>query len=186
MRKLKIIEHISLDGVIQHSADDDDFPYGDWTAPYRTPAGLDATLAAQGESFDLLLGRCTYDLWSGFWAKAPSSPMADRLNAATKFIAYDGLMIFGTPDRPAFPGWDAWCDIRSATSNGHWIPAGGEPSVVSTSLATETPGAMSRTSMSWLPASPPGNQHPDIGVTSRSRLPRGGHRSAPWHRGSGC
>ena len=37
MRKLKIIEHISLDGVIQHSADDDDFPYSDWTAPYRTP-----------------------------------------------------------------------------------------------------------------------------------------------------
>jgi hypothetical protein len=28
MRKLKIMEHISLDGVIQHSADDDDFPYG--------------------------------------------------------------------------------------------------------------------------------------------------------------
>jgi hypothetical protein len=27
MRKLKIIEHISLDGVIQHSADDGDFPY---------------------------------------------------------------------------------------------------------------------------------------------------------------
>ena len=39
MRKLKIIEHISLDGVIQHSADDGGFPYSDWTAPYRTPAG---------------------------------------------------------------------------------------------------------------------------------------------------
>jgi hypothetical protein len=34
MRKLKIMEHISLDGVIQHSADDGDFPYSDWTAPY--------------------------------------------------------------------------------------------------------------------------------------------------------
>ncbi len=42
MRKLTIIEHISLDGVIQHSADDGDFPYNDWTAPYRTPAGRDA------------------------------------------------------------------------------------------------------------------------------------------------
>jgi hypothetical protein len=29
MRKLKIMEHISLDGVIQHSADDGDFPYSD-------------------------------------------------------------------------------------------------------------------------------------------------------------
>jgi len=87
MRKLKIIEHISLDGVIQHSADDGDFPYSDWTAPYRSPAGRDAMLAAYGESFDLLLGRRTYDIWSGFWPKAPSSPMADSLNAARKYVA---------------------------------------------------------------------------------------------------
>ena len=87
MRKLKIIEHISLDGVIQVSGEDGDFPYGDWTAPYRTPAGRDAMLAAHGERFDLLFGRRTYDILSGFWPKAPSSPMADRLNAATKYIA---------------------------------------------------------------------------------------------------
>jgi dihydrofolate reductase len=88
MRKLKIIEHISLDGVIQirSSGEDGDFPYADWTAPYRTPAGRDAILAAHGDSFDLLLGRRTYDGWSGYWPKAPSSPMADRLNAATKYI----------------------------------------------------------------------------------------------------
>jgi dihydrofolate reductase len=44
-------------------------------------------MAAHGERFDLVLGRRTYDAWSGFWPKAPSSPLADRLNAATKFIA---------------------------------------------------------------------------------------------------
>jgi len=87
MRKLKIIEHISLDGVIQHSGDENDFPYAEWTVPYRTPAGREAILAAHGERFDLVLGRRTYDMWSGFWPTAPSSPMADRLNAATKFIA---------------------------------------------------------------------------------------------------
>ena len=87
MRTLKIVEHISLDGVIQHSVDDDGFPYSDWSAPYRTAAGRDAVLAAYGERFDLLLGRRTYDLWSGYWPKAPGSPMAERLNAATKFVA---------------------------------------------------------------------------------------------------
>jgi dihydrofolate reductase len=86
MRKLKIIEHITLDGVIQHSGEDD-FPYSDWTAPYRSPAGRDEIIAAQGDSFDLLLGRRTYDIWSGFWPRAPSSPMADGLNAATKYVA---------------------------------------------------------------------------------------------------
>jgi len=87
MRKLKIIEHISLDGVIQNTADEDGFPYADWTAPYRTPAGRDAIMAAHGESFDLLLGRHTYDIWSGFWPTLPSNPMADRINVATKFVA---------------------------------------------------------------------------------------------------
>ncbi len=89
MRKLKIMEHISLDGVIQVSGGpgDGDFPYGDWTAPYRTPAGLEMVLAMYGETFDLLLGRRTYDLWSGFWPKAPKSPMADRLKSATKYVA---------------------------------------------------------------------------------------------------
>jgi dihydrofolate reductase len=85
MRKLTIMEHISLDGVIQSSGEDN-FPYSDWTMPYRTPAGRDALLAAHGERFDLLLGRRTYDAWSGFWPKAPSSPMADGLNAAKKYV----------------------------------------------------------------------------------------------------
>ncbi len=87
MRKLKIIEHISLDGVVQCTADETDFPYGDWTAPYRTPAGRDEIGAAQGGSFDLLLGRRTYDLWSAFWPKAPAGPLANPINAATKYIA---------------------------------------------------------------------------------------------------
>ena len=87
MRTLKIIEHISLDGVVQTVRQDDDFPYGDWTASYRTPAGRDAILAAHGESFDLLLGRRTYDLWSDYWPKVQSIPIADRLNAAKKYVA---------------------------------------------------------------------------------------------------
>ena len=37
--------------------------------------------------FDLLLGRRTYDIFSGFWPKAPKSPMSDSLNAATKYVA---------------------------------------------------------------------------------------------------
>ncbi len=86
MRKLRIFEHISLDGVIQQSADENNFPYIDWTVPYRTPAGRDLVLALYGERYDLLLGRRTYDMWSGFWPKAPSHPMTDRINAAKKYV----------------------------------------------------------------------------------------------------
>ncbi|XXY50151.1 hypothetical protein WME91_03250 [Sorangium sp. So ce269] len=49
----------------------------------------DAIMAAHGETFDLLLGRRTYDIWSGYWPKAPSSPIADRLNAATKYRLFE-------------------------------------------------------------------------------------------------
>jgi dihydrofolate reductase len=86
MRRLRIFEHISLDGVIQASADENNFPYSDWSAPYRSPAGREMLLARYGEKFDLLLGRRTYDGFSSFWPKAPSSPMADRLNAAKKYV----------------------------------------------------------------------------------------------------
>ncbi|MGB8537058.1 MAG: SpoIIE family protein phosphatase [Acidobacteriaceae bacterium] len=88
MRKLKVIEHISLDGVMQttSSGPEDDFPYGDWTAPYRSPAGLQIVTEMYGETCDLLVGRRTYDLLASFWPKAPKTPMADRLNAATKYV----------------------------------------------------------------------------------------------------
>ncbi len=99
MRKIRIFEHISLDGVIEH---DGDYAYGAWTAPYRTPAGLALVIEAFGPSFDLLLGRRTYDIWSGFWPKAGKSPMADSLNAATKYVA---------THRPDSLGWGPVKDL---------------------------------------------------------------------------
>jgi dihydrofolate reductase len=101
MRKLKIFAHISLDGVIQPSGVRDE-DGGDWTAPYRSPAGRDAVVAAQGRNFDLLLGRRTYDLWAGYWPKAGSSPIADGINAATKYVA---------THRPESLGWGPVKDL---------------------------------------------------------------------------
>lgn len=81
MRKIRIFEHISLDGVIQPDGDGD-FANGGWTAPYRSPAGAAALAEAQGTSFDLLLGRRTYDLWADYCPKITSGPLARGLNAA--------------------------------------------------------------------------------------------------------
>ena len=106
MRKLKIFEHISLDGVIEH---DGDYAYGAWTAPYRSPAGLAAVIEAHGTSFDLLLGRRTYDMWSGFWPKAGNSPLANSLNAATKYVA---------THRPDSLGWGPAKDLGADVVKG--------------------------------------------------------------------
>lgn len=91
-RKIRIIEHISLDGVIQAPGGPEEdpsngFAHGGWSAPHSDPEEGKAIMAAHADAFDLLLGRRTYDIFSGFWPKAPKSPMADSLNAATKYVA---------------------------------------------------------------------------------------------------
>jgi len=100
MRNIRIIEHISLDGVIQapggRNEGGDDYAHGGWTAPYRSAAGRDAVVEAQGRSFDLLLGRRTYDIWAGHWPNAGNSPIANGVNAATKYVA---------THRPGSLGW---------------------------------------------------------------------------------
>jgi dihydrofolate reductase len=100
MRKIRIIEQISLDGVIQapggRGEGGDDYAHGGWTAPYRTAAGGEAVAEAQGKSFDLLLGRRTYDIFAGYWPKVKNGRLADGLNAATKYVA---------THRPESLGW---------------------------------------------------------------------------------
>lgn len=54
--------------------------------PLSDPAIGKAIEAAQGDRFDLLLGRHTYDIFTRYWPKL-KDPMADKLNAATKFVA---------------------------------------------------------------------------------------------------
>jgi dihydrofolate reductase len=90
MRRIRIIEHISLDGVIQAPGgpdEDGDYAYGGWSVPHDDPAVGEVIDAAHGRKFDLLLGRRTYDIFAGYWPNAGKSPMADSLNAATKYVA---------------------------------------------------------------------------------------------------
>src|SRR5437667_201908 len=86
MRKIRIIEHISLDGVIQGPGGpkEDDYRYGGWAAPHDDPEGGAAIVAAHGDDFDLLLGRRTYDIWSGVWPTAPKSPMGAAIIGASR------------------------------------------------------------------------------------------------------
>jgi dihydrofolate reductase len=111
MRRIRIIEFISLDGVIQGPGGptEDDYRYGGWAAPHDDPAAGEAIVAAHGKAFDLLLGRRTYDIWSGYWPKAESSPMADSLNAATKYVA---------THRPNSLGWGPVKDLGLDIVNG--------------------------------------------------------------------
>ena len=67
MRKIIVLEHITLDGVIQAGGGPEEdtsggFMYGGWVAPYIDPA-LGTVLRRQmNMPFDLLLGRKTFEI----------------------------------------------------------------------------------------------------------------------------
>src|SRR5579863_10070001 len=84
MRKIRIFAHISADSIIQPPGDSE-FANGGWSAPYRSPAGAEALAQRQGR-YDLLLGRRTYDMWSGHWPKVKGGPFAEAINGATKYV----------------------------------------------------------------------------------------------------
>ncbi|MFC7666602.1 dihydrofolate reductase family protein [Hymenobacter humi] len=117
MRKIRIMEHISLDGVMQHD-NDGGFAHGNWTVPYRTPAGLAAVVEAYGSRFDLLLGRRTYDAWADFWPNAGDNPMANGLNAATKYVATHrpGSLPGARPRTWAPTSWRAFATSKQQTA----------------------------------------------------------------------
>jgi len=132
MRKIRIFEHISLDGVIQpgRRGEDGDYENGGWTTPFRSADGREAVAAAQGKNFDLLLGRRTYDLWAAYWPKAETGPIADGLNAATKYVA---------THRPDGLGWgpvkDLGADILEGVSA---VKSKGGPDLIVWGSATLT------------------------------------------------
>ena len=100
MRTLRIIEHISLDGVIQAPGGPGEdveggFSHGGWAVPHHGEEPGAAIDAAQGQGFDLLLGRKTYDIFAGYWPHQ-QGPMADSLNGAKKVVA---------THRPESLGW---------------------------------------------------------------------------------
>ena len=90
MRKIIVLEHISLDGVIQAGGGPDEdrsdgFPYGGWAAPYSDETLETALRKMMNMPFDLLLGRKTFDSWAGFWPQ--HSEHWPGVMTATKYVA---------------------------------------------------------------------------------------------------
>ena len=90
MRKVIVLEHLSLDGVIQAPGGPDEdtsggFAYGGWAGPYSDEI-LGTVLGRQMNTpFDLLLGRITFDIWEQYWPQhADEWP---GVNTATKYVA---------------------------------------------------------------------------------------------------
>ena len=90
MRKIVVLEHISLDGVIQGPGGPDEdssggFVHGGWISPHSDAILGTALRRQMNMPFDLLLGRKTFDIWAPYWPHhADAWP---NVNTATKYIA---------------------------------------------------------------------------------------------------
>jgi dihydrofolate reductase len=90
MRKVIVLEHISLDGVIQAPGGPDEdtsdgFAYGGWTSPYSDEILGTAVRKQMNMPFDLLLGRKTFEIWAPYWPH--HADIWPGVNPATKYVA---------------------------------------------------------------------------------------------------
>ncbi len=97
MRKIVVLTFVSLDGVMQAPGGSDEdraegFKYGGWTFPYFDEAAGQEMGKQISGSFDLLLGRKTYDIFAPYWPQQDpkANPVAGPFNKAKKYVVSHG------------------------------------------------------------------------------------------------
>lgn len=94
MRKLIVLSFISLDGVMQAPGGPEEDPTGGfkhegWAVGYFDDFLLNVMVKQTSRSFELLLGRKTYEIFAAHWpyVNATEDPFAAKLNNAKKYVA---------------------------------------------------------------------------------------------------
>jgi dihydrofolate reductase len=94
MRKVIVNEFMSLDGVVQApgAADEDTtggFKHGGWNLRYLDEVSQQRILEGIVGAGGFLLGRRTYEIFAGYWPKAPQEEqvIAEPLNTKQKYVA---------------------------------------------------------------------------------------------------
>jgi dihydrofolate reductase len=92
MSRVSVVNHVTLDGVMQAPGRPDEdtrggFEHGGWAVPYFD----DVLGRAMGERMTsdgaMLLGRRTYEDFAGFWPKQTDNPFTPLLNQRRKYVA---------------------------------------------------------------------------------------------------
>lgn len=90
MRKIIVLEFITLDGVIQAGGGPEEdtsggFKYGGWQQPYSHDFIGKVMSEQMSRPFDLLLGRKTYEMFTSYWPKQ-ANEIGVAFNKATKYV----------------------------------------------------------------------------------------------------
>jgi dihydrofolate reductase len=90
--KVIVIEHVTLDGVMQAPGRPDEdtrdgFGHGGWAAERQDPAMQEAMGTRMSGEWALLAGRTTYESFADHWPKQEPNPFTDALNSVQKYVA---------------------------------------------------------------------------------------------------
>lgn len=92
MRKLSVVEFVTLDGVMQGLGGPDEdreggFDHGGWGAPYGDEVLAQQAGQGVGQTSAYLFGRKTYEHMAAHWpGEPPENPIAASLNAMPKYV----------------------------------------------------------------------------------------------------
>ncbi len=91
MRKIVASTFVTLDGVMQAPGGPEEdptggFKYGGWSVDYWDDVMNKVMTDSMARPSDLLLGRKTYEIFAAHWPSVKNDPVADRLNAARKYV----------------------------------------------------------------------------------------------------
>jgi len=92
MRKLMVINNLSLDGVMQAPGRPDEdrrggFAHGGWSMPYNDAVKGRTMGEGMTKAVDLLFGRRTYEDFYSVWPKRTDNPFTPVLNQSRKYVA---------------------------------------------------------------------------------------------------
>jgi dihydrofolate reductase len=90
--KVIVIEHLTLDGVMQAPGSPDEdprdgFEHGGWANQRQDPAMQEVMGARMSSVWALLAGRTTYEQFADYWPRQDSNPFTEALNSAQKYVA---------------------------------------------------------------------------------------------------
>lgn len=95
MRKIIVLEFITLDGVMQAPGGPEEdtsggFKYGGWTVPYFDEVSGKMMDEQTSKPFELLLGRTTYEIFASYWPQHGDA--WPGVNKTKKYVVADQQM----------------------------------------------------------------------------------------------
>ncbi|HEY8816400.1 MAG TPA: dihydrofolate reductase family protein [Candidatus Dormibacteraeota bacterium] len=92
MRKITVLNNLTLDGVMQAPGRPDEdrrggFKHGGWAIPYNDAVMGKVMAEGMAQGGSLLLGRRTYEDFFKFWPTRTDNPFTEVLNNVQKYVA---------------------------------------------------------------------------------------------------